>query len=190
MVTWGRISSLWGWQSTGTGCPGRLWSLLLWRYSSPTWTRSCAACSRWPCFGRGVELGDPQRSLPTPNILWYCDTNWEPSSLPWSLQRRTYATLWTLFPSKQKKTFLLWRWCLQFCFTKSINNTSCLKCVRQMVIHNVTNSCMFFRWVPFCIFIILFPGSDILLWKSNWLRFWGFFLHFKADLVSTVVRTC
>ena len=25
--------SLWGWWSTGTGCPGRLWSLLLWRYS-------------------------------------------------------------------------------------------------------------------------------------------------------------
>jgi len=27
-------------------CPGRLWSLLLWRYSRPTWTRSCAACCR------------------------------------------------------------------------------------------------------------------------------------------------
>jgi len=27
------------------GCPGRLWSLLLWRYSSPAWTRCCAACS-------------------------------------------------------------------------------------------------------------------------------------------------
>jgi len=50
-----------------------LWSLLLWRYSRPTWTRSCAACCRWPCFGRGVELDDPQRSLPTPYhavILW------------------------------------------------------------------------------------------------------------------------
>ena len=31
---------------TGTGCPGRWWSLLLWRYSRPTWTRSCAACCR------------------------------------------------------------------------------------------------------------------------------------------------
>jgi len=56
-----------------TGWPGRLWSLLLWRYSRPTWTRSSAACSRWPCFGRGVGLDDPQRSLPTPNILWFCD---------------------------------------------------------------------------------------------------------------------
>ena len=71
--TWGRNSSLWGWQSTGTGCPEGLWSLLLWRYSKPTWTRSCAACSRWLCFSRGVGLDDPQRYLPTPTILWFCD---------------------------------------------------------------------------------------------------------------------
>ena len=71
--TWGRTSSLWGWRSTGTGCPGRLWSLLLRRCSRPSWTRSCAACCRWPCFGRGVGLDDPQRSLPTLNILWFCD---------------------------------------------------------------------------------------------------------------------
>ena len=71
--TWGRTSSLWGWRSTGTGCPGRLWSLPLWRYSRPAWTRSCAACCRWPCFSRGVGLDDPQRPLPTPNILWVCD---------------------------------------------------------------------------------------------------------------------
>jgi len=71
--TWGRISSLWGWRSTGTGCPGRLWSLLLWRYSTLAWTRSYAACCRQPCFGRRVELDDPQRSLPTSTILWFCD---------------------------------------------------------------------------------------------------------------------
>jgi len=29
---------------------------LLWRYSRPAWTGSCAACCRWPCFGRGVGL--------------------------------------------------------------------------------------------------------------------------------------
>ena len=34
----------------------------------------CAACCRWPCFGRGFGLDDPQRSLPTPNILWFCDS--------------------------------------------------------------------------------------------------------------------
>ena len=70
--TWGRTSSLWGWESTGTGCPGRLWSLLLWRYSRPTWMWSSTACCRWPCFGRGVGLHDPQKSLPTPTILWFC----------------------------------------------------------------------------------------------------------------------
>ena len=71
--TWGRTSSLWGWRSTGTGCPGRLFILLLWRYSRPAWTRSCAAYCRWSCFGRGIGLADPQRSLPTPTILWFCN---------------------------------------------------------------------------------------------------------------------
>ena len=33
----------------------------------------CAACCRWLCFSRGVGLDEPQRSLPTPNILWFCD---------------------------------------------------------------------------------------------------------------------
>ena len=72
--TGGRTSSLWGWRSTGTCCPGRLWSLLLWRYSRLAWTRSCAACCRWPCFIRRAGLDDPQRSLPTPTILWFCDS--------------------------------------------------------------------------------------------------------------------
>jgi len=54
-VLWVSVSC-WGWQSTRTGCPGRLWGLPLWRYSSPTWTRSCAACCRRPCFGRRVRL--------------------------------------------------------------------------------------------------------------------------------------
>ena len=72
--TWGRTCLFWGWWITGTGCPEGLWSLLLWRYSKPTWTWSRAACCRWPCFGRGVELDDPQRSLPTPTILWFCNS--------------------------------------------------------------------------------------------------------------------
>ena len=32
------------------------------------------SCSRRPCFGRGVGLDDPQRSLPAPTILWFCDS--------------------------------------------------------------------------------------------------------------------
>ena len=79
--TWGRTSSLWRWRSTGTGCPGELWSLLLWRYSRPAWTRSCAACCRWSCFGRGGRLDDPQRSLPTPNVLWFCEIVFTPFGL-------------------------------------------------------------------------------------------------------------
>ena len=77
---WGRTSSLWGWWSTGTGCPGRLWIVLLWRYSRPAWKSCSVACCRWPSFGRRFGLDDPQRSLPTPNILWFCDSviygNW------------------------------------------------------------------------------------------------------------------
>jgi len=83
--TWGRPSSLWGWWRTGPGCPGRLWSLLLWRYSRPAWTRSGATCSGWPCFGRRVGLGDPQRSLPTLTILWNSVILWflHPNAVPW-----------------------------------------------------------------------------------------------------------
>jgi len=52
---------------------GTMWILFLWRYSRPAWMRSCAACSGWPCFGRGVGLDDPQRALPTPTILSVCN---------------------------------------------------------------------------------------------------------------------
>ena len=54
--------------------PVRLWILLLWRYSRRAWTRSCAACCKWPCFGRGGGLDDPRMYLPTPTILWFCDS--------------------------------------------------------------------------------------------------------------------
>jgi len=54
--------------------PEGLWSLLVWRYSRPAWTRSCAAFCRGPCFGRGVGLHDLQRSLPTPTILRFWDS--------------------------------------------------------------------------------------------------------------------
>ena len=98
--TWGKTSSLWGWRRPGTGCPGRLRSLLLWRYSRPTWTRSSAACCRWPCFGRRVGLDDPQRSLPTPAILWFCDSVksvleplWELSLLLGEMRKRSYWCL-------------------------------------------------------------------------------------------------
>ena len=56
-TNWSTRSSIWtrGWRSPGPGCPGRLCSVLLWRYSNPAWTWSCAACSGWPCLGRGLD---------------------------------------------------------------------------------------------------------------------------------------
>jgi len=82
-----------------------LWSLLLWRYSRPAWTRSSAACCRWPCFGRGIGLHDPQRSLPTPTILWFCDSyfseNWPRFSLcllPGSCPYQVSSSLHLLLP--------------------------------------------------------------------------------------------
>ena len=71
--TWGK-TLLWGWQSTGTGCPDGLWILLHWRYSNPAWMWSCATCFRWSCFGGGIGLEDPQQPLPNPTILWFCIT--------------------------------------------------------------------------------------------------------------------
>jgi len=69
-------------QTKGEGAfwPSNMYSpaeyLLLCRCSKPAWTRSCATCCRWPCFGRGGGLDDLQRSLPTPTILWFCVILW------------------------------------------------------------------------------------------------------------------
>ena len=63
-------------KSPATHCTGsyRCWvapDLLVWAQLTCQHS-SLFACCRWPCFGRGVGLDDPQRSLPTPNILWFC----------------------------------------------------------------------------------------------------------------------
>ena len=66
----------------------------------PAWTRSCAACCRWPCFGRRVGLDDPQRSLPIPTILWFCDSvNEKTIILKFSLcERKNLSILWCYAP--------------------------------------------------------------------------------------------
>jgi len=51
---------------------GWYWLCRWWEWEVPAWTRSSAASCRWPCFGGRVGLGDPQRSLPTPTIPWFC----------------------------------------------------------------------------------------------------------------------
>lgn len=38
-------------QSSGAGCAQRLWTLLLWRYSKPTWMLSCATAAGSCCSG-------------------------------------------------------------------------------------------------------------------------------------------
>jgi len=52
------------------------------------------ACCRWPCFGRRVGLDDPQRSLPTPNILWFCDSLHSSFALVLQRKRVTLPVLW------------------------------------------------------------------------------------------------
>ena len=47
---WKRTSSQWGWQRTGIGCPGRLWTLLLWMYLRPSGTHTCTTCCRGPAL--------------------------------------------------------------------------------------------------------------------------------------------
>ena len=42
-------------QSTGTGCPERLWSLFLWRYSIPAWMLSCVIYSRKLALAEGLN---------------------------------------------------------------------------------------------------------------------------------------
>ena len=76
--TSGNTFSLWGWWSTGTGCPGRLWSLHPWRYSKAIWTWSWAMRSGHPCLSRGFGPGALQRSPPTSAALWACAyfTHW------------------------------------------------------------------------------------------------------------------
>lgn len=63
---WNTKFSISTWRNSGTGCPGRLYSLHYWRYWKDIWMWSWATCFKWPC------LSDPQRSLPSTTVLWFC----------------------------------------------------------------------------------------------------------------------
>jgi len=73
------------WQSSGTGCPERLWSLLLWRHSKPTWTFSCAMYSREPALPGRL---DSMTSRGPFQPLWFLDSvtviSWRSTGLPYS----------------------------------------------------------------------------------------------------------
>ena len=69
--TWTRERSLlWWWQNTETSCTERLWSLLPWRYSKPSWVLSCATYGREPALAGGWTRWSPE--VPSaPVILWF-----------------------------------------------------------------------------------------------------------------------
>jgi len=81
-------SSEWGWRSTGTGCPGSLRIVLLWRYSRPAWTSPCAACCWEPALQGMDTLSWTQWFLEVPSkpynsvILWFYESK---EQLKWSL---------------------------------------------------------------------------------------------------------
>lgn len=66
----GRTSLLWHYQNTETGCPKRLWRLLLWRYSRPIWMLTCANHCKEPVLVGGL---DSMISWDLFQPLWFCD---------------------------------------------------------------------------------------------------------------------
>jgi len=66
-----KASLFWRWQSNKTSCPERLWSLLLWRYSKPSWMLSCTTYTVEDLLQQGAfGPDDLQRSLAAPTVLW------------------------------------------------------------------------------------------------------------------------
>jgi len=68
------------------------------------------------CFGRGVEVADPQRSLPTPNIVWFCVILPACFSLaredPHYLLSRNALCLWeknNAFSNRMSRTLNFWK---------------------------------------------------------------------------------
>jgi len=93
--TQGRTSLLWEWWSTGTGCSGRLWSLLLWRYSRLVWNSrpAYATYCRKPVLAGGwtwwcLEVPfNPYKS----EIIWFC-FSWD-----YFLHRGSYYCVFWIF---------------------------------------------------------------------------------------------
>ena len=75
--TRGWISLLWGWQSTGTGSPEGLWSLLLWRYSKPIWMLSHETYCRHPAVAGDWTGWCPEVPSSTYSSVWFCVSVWK-----------------------------------------------------------------------------------------------------------------
>lgn len=80
--TAGNVILLWGWLSTGTGCPGRLWSFPPWRDILPLWFFASLVCFSglcrclWRWFGRlswsgfmALEARGPQSRIKLSNVF-------------------------------------------------------------------------------------------------------------------------
>ena len=108
--------------STGTGCSGRLWILLFWRYSRSSWMPTCAAYCRGPAL-----QGDWTRwSLKVPSnsyssvILWKLALHNPKDTITGALLRNDFTTAIGATPRI---------WCCQFqCSQKGdICECICLK---------------------------------------------------------------
>ena len=69
ILAWGGTSLLWGWQSTGAGCPQSLWSPL-WRYSRPIWTPICTTYCREPALAGSLDSIISRGPFQS---LWFCE---------------------------------------------------------------------------------------------------------------------
>jgi len=84
------------WISPEKETPQPPWAACSSAPSKPAWLRSCAACSGWPYFSRGVGLHYLQMSLPAPTyhsvILWSRKTypQWRKIRLGNTLTNRRY----------------------------------------------------------------------------------------------------
>ena len=73
--TWGRTSLLWGQRSNGTGWPEGYRVSFSGDTQNPPGQGPVQPALGEPALVRVVGLDDPQRSLPIPTILWFCDSN-------------------------------------------------------------------------------------------------------------------
>ena len=82
-------SSQWRWQSTATGCWGRLWILLLWGYSRTIWTPTCAACCREPALQGGwTQWSLEVPSNPCDSVIFKVHSNMSRSMILWEQESK------------------------------------------------------------------------------------------------------
>lgn len=95
-----------GWSCTGTSFSGRLWSRHPW--TNPTWKEPWANHCRWPCSEQGLGLGNLQRCLPDPAVLWFCNSV-EKDTITWIYLKNYFlGCLTSLKPIKVYREMKWW----------------------------------------------------------------------------------